>query len=337
MKFENLIKNPELRKELIIYILTTLVLFGLGFWISSGCALMLLAAGLLFSGLHIWFLNRRYVKLAELSSSIDRVLHQNEKLNISESEEGELAILKSEIRKMAVRLQESADSAKQDKLELSQALADISHQLRTPLTAMNLTLSLLTKEHVGEQRRTELLRELKRELSRIDWLVETLLKLSKLDAGTVSLVKERVPVGALIRRATQSLEIPMELRGQQLVLDYGDEWFEGDLAWSAEALGNLVKNCMEHTPEGGTVTVKAGQTAIFTEITVRDTGAGFDAEDLPHLFERFYRGKNAGAGSIGIGLALARSVAAAQNGTLRARNHPDGGAEFELRFYHTVV
>ena len=129
----------------------------------------------------------------------------------------------------------------------------------------------------------------------------------------------------------------MELKGQELILDLGGAALTADPAWTAEALGNVVKNCVEHTPEGGTVTVTARQTPIFTEICVTDTGPGIDPEDLPRLFERFYRGKNAGEHSVGIGLALARQIAAAQNGTLQAANRPEGGAKFTFRFYVGAV
>ena len=330
------LRNPELRRELLIYGLLTLAAFGLGFLISPGCAAALLGLGAACTGLHFFFLQRRYRALEALSRSIDEVLHGQNALRIEGSTEGELAILQSEIRKMAVRLQEAAAQTQRDKLALSEGLADISHQLRTPLTAMNLTLSLLSREGIEEARRLALTRELKQSLARIDWLVETLLKLSKLDAGTVALASRQVTVRELIDAATEPLGIPMELRSQQLRVQCADERFTGDLAWSAEALGNLVKNCMEHTPQGGEISITARQTPIFTELLVQDTGPGFVPEDIPHLFERFYRGKNAGAESIGIGLALARSVVAAQNGTIRAYNTAQGAC-FELRFYHTVV
>jgi signal transduction histidine kinase len=290
---------------------------------------------MLFTGLHVWFVHRRYHEIAELSRSLDRILHGQDQL-LDDSAEGELAILRSELRKMTVRLRDDADLLQKDKQELTRALADVSHQLRTPLTSMNLTLSLLAGE-ADEARRLRLTRELKRSLERIDWLVETLLKLSKLDAGVVRFEPAPLTAAALVDRALRPLRIPMELKAQELVLDLGDAALTADPAWTAEALGNVVKNCVEHTPEGGTVTVSARQTPIFTELTVSDTGPGIDPEDLPRLFERFYRGRHAGENSIGIGLALARQIAAAQNGTLQAANNPGGGARFTFRFYVGAV
>ena len=328
-------KNPDLKRELLCYCLTALLCSALGLLISPAAALLGLGAALACGGLHWRFQHRRYNEIAALSRSIDRILHGQDQL-LDDSAEGELAILRSEIRKMTVQLRDAADLLQQDKAALSQALADISHQLRTPLTSMNLTVSLLPGASEDAQR-LRLTRELKRALERIDWLVETLLKLSKLDAGVVRFEPIQITAAELTEQAVRNLRIPMELREQQLLLALANAALNVDPAWTAEALGNVLKNCVEHTPAGGTLTVAARQTPIFTEITVTDSGPGIDPADLPHLFERFYRGKDAGEHSIGIGLALARQIIAAQNGTIQATNSPDGGARFTLRFYVGTV
>ncbi len=328
-------KNPELRRELLFYGLMASTFGAVGLLVSPWAGLLGFCAGLAGGGLHWLFLHRRYRELAELSQSLDRVLH-NQAPVLEDSGEGELAILRSEIRKMTLRLRESIDRLGQDKQALSQSLADISHQLRTPLTSMNLSLSLLAQAREEEQR-LRLCRELKRSLERMDWLVETLLKLSRLDAGVVLFEPEPISAGALTELAVRALRIPMELREQRFEQDTGDAVLMADPAWTAEALGNLLKNCVEHCPVGGTVTVTARQTPIFTELSVTDTGPGIPQEDLPHLFERFYRGKNAEENSVGIGLALARQIVSAQNGTLQAANRPEGGARFTMRFYAGTV
>ena len=328
-------KNPELRRELLICGLVSLVLAGLGMLISPLCAAPVLLTAIIYTGLHIWFVHRRYNEIAELSRSLDRILHGQDQI-LEDNAEGELAILRSEIAKMTLRLKESSDRLSDEKQELTRALADISHQLRTPLTSMNLTLSLLGRE-TEPLRRAELVRELRRSLERIDWLVEALLKLSRLDAGVVVFEPETLTAADLAERALGPLRIPMELRGQSLVLATGEAALTVDPAWTAEALGNVLKNCVEHTPEGGTLTLAARQTPVFTELTVTDTGPGIDPEDLPHLFERFYRGRQAGENSVGIGLALARQIVTAQNGTIQATNRQDGGARFTLRFYVGAV
>ena len=275
--------------------------------------------------------------MAELSLRIDRVLHGCDNALITEHNEGELSILESEIRKMTVQLKESADLLRAEKAGLSRAMEDIFHQLRTPLTALNLEAALLVEEDLSYERRVRLTREVRRQLQRVEWLVEALLKMSRIDAGTVEFRKDTVILRELVDKAAEPLSIPMELRGHRLEVTVNDEAYTGDLAWSAEALGNILKNCMEHTPAGGTISVEAEETALYTQITIWDDGPGFVKEDIPHLFERIYKGKNAGSESIGIGLALARMIAAEQGGTITADNPAEGGARFVIRFYKSVI
>lgn len=218
---------------------------------------------------------------------------------------------------------------------LGGVMADISHQLRTPLTAMRLTLSLLEQEELTPQRRLALMRELKKLTGRMEWLVEALLKMAQLDAGTVVFHPQDTTAAELVRRAAEPLEVPMEVRSIRFTAQVGEERLTCDVPWSTEALGNILKNCMEHAASW--VQVTARETAIFTEITVQDDGPGFDPEELPRLFQRFYRGKNAGENNFGIGLSLSRQVLAQQNGTVQAENVLTGGARFILRWYKGTI
>lgn len=285
-------------------------------------------------GLWALLLYRRNRRLRRLSEDLDRLLHDGTPLPISQYREGELSILATQLQKVTLRLLESAERSHSDKIELSDALANISHQLRTPLTAMNLTATMLSAEELSRSRRQELTAELRNLLHQTHWLVETLLKLSKLDAGTVTMAQEEITVQQLLRHALAPLAVPMDLRDQRTELRCAEERFVGDLRWTAEALGNVLKNCMEHSPTGGTITVSAAETALYTAITVEDEGQGFAPEELSHLFERFYKGAH--STGYGIGLALARTIITAQNGTIRAMNTATG-AKFEIRFYKTVV
>lgn len=326
--------NKELRRSVIGFGVISAVLVTAGFLTSVPAGLLALLGCAAFTALHLCTEVSRYRQLAKISQDLDGLLTNGKTLSIRDYDEGELSILANQIQKMALRLTESAEASKADKLYLADSLANISHQLRTPLTAMNLTVTMLREEDLTEEKRMELTGELRKLLTRVDWLVETLLKLSKLDAGTVRLAREVVPVRELIVRATAPLEIPMDLRNQKLVVDCREEMFLGDMTWSAEALGNILKNCMEHTPEGGTITVHAQETALYTQIEVTDTGAGFAPQDLPHLFERFYKGS--GSSGYGIGLALARTIITSQNGSVTAANH-ETGARFTMKFYKQVI
>lgn len=331
-----LMKNPEVIKITLLFLVAGVAFSLAAFLFDTNAGFLMLGAWAFFLIVFLWFTGRRYNALAELSLSIDRILH-GEQLSIAECKEGELSILSSELQKMLNRLKEQAEALQQDKITLSDAIADISHQLRTPLTSMNLTVSLLRKSELSPEKRITLLRELNKSLSRIEWLVEALLKISKIDAGTAVFRRDMVSVKELIEKACENLLIPMELKEQTLSVSVRDESFVGDFQWSSEAIGNIVKNCMEHTPVGGEIRIEAEETALYTQLIICDNGVGFAKADIPHLFERFYKGSNASAESVGIGLALSRMIIAAQNGVITAANHPKGGAMFTVRFYKGVI
>lgn len=328
--------NRELRYSLIAYTVVTAIMAAIGFCVSALTGILILAAYLIAVTIFLLTERYRYRKLQKLSSDLDNLLISGTPLPIAEYDEGELSILANQIQKITLLLKESAELVKADKKYLADSLADISHQLRTPLTSMNLTASMLCNPELSTEKRIELSRELRNLLARTDWLVETLLKISKLDAGTVKLIQNPVRVKDLIDRAAEPLAIPMDLRNQRLIVHCKEESFIGDPVWTAEALGNILKNCMEHTTEGGIVTVIASETALYTQIEVQDTGSGFDPKDIPHLFERFYKGSNASENSYGIGLALARTVITSQNGSVKAMNG-NSGAKFVIKFYKQVI
>lgn len=307
-------------------------------WAAGMWAGILAAAGgLCITSLWLWLTGRRYRRLEQLSADLDRLLHGSREIDLEQYQEGELSILINQVQKLLLRLTEQSEVLKKEKVYLSDSLADISHQLRTPLTSLHLILSRLQKETEGTERR-RLSYEGIQLLERLDWLVNALLKISRIDAGTAVFARDWVSAQELAGKALSPLSIPMELREQQVICDIQkDAGFTGDFAWSAEALGNILKNCMEHTGPGGTIRLKAEENRLYTEFVVEDNGTGIDPEDLPHLFKRFYKGKNASDSSVGIGLALSRMIVGCQNGTLKAENRPEGGARFVLRFYKGVV
>lgn len=328
--------NKELRHSLMAFVIVTAVMTIIGLCVSAVTGILILLSCLIVITIFLLTERYRYRRLQRLSTDLDNLLISGTPLPIAQYNEGELSILANQIQKITLLLKESAEVVTADKKYLADSLADISHQLRTPLTSMNLTASMLRNPELTTEKRIELSKELRNLLTRTDWLVETLLKISKLDAGTVKLIQNSVRVKDLVSRAAEPLAIPMDLRNQQLSIHCKEETFTGDPIWTAEALGNILKNCTEHTPEGGTITVTVSETSLYTQIEVEDTGAGFNPKDIPHLFERFYKGVNASENSYGIGLALARTVITSQNGSVQAMNG-ETGAKFVIKFYKQVI
>ena len=330
-----LLRNAELRIQFVVYMLFTAVGTGLALWAAPQVSLLFLVLFLAMAGYHFYVTKQRYVRLERLCTEIDAILHGSEQKTLSEYKEGELSLLRSEIMKLVIRLREQNDLMRRDKERMADLIADISHQLRTPLTALHLTLASMGGEE-GEDIRKEHLLELRKLITRIDWLVESLLKIARLDAGMIRFQKQRVSFGELLKKAAEPFEISMEVREQNLAVS-AEGGFTGDLSWTAEAVGNVMKNCLEHMKDGGTLFVTANENALYSEILIRDEGEGIAKEDLPRLFERFYKGKNSGEQSIGIGLALSRMIVTGQNGIIKADNHPQGGAVFTIRFYKGII
>ena len=303
-----------------------------GFLIDRAAGMLVLGVTGGFGGLFFVFMRVRYRKIAELSELIDLVLHYGERVDIGDEEEGELSILRSEITKMTVRIREQNDALKREKKHLADSLADIAHQLRTPLTSANLVLTLMENDPDKGERK-KLLRECEELFSQMDWLLTSLLKLSRLDAGIVEFNTEDVDVAGLVEEAVSPLLIPMELHDITLQKDVpADIRITGDAGWLSEAIKNILKNCMESAGDGGKIEIACEDTLLYTELTVKDNGAGFEPEQLHHIFDRFYRGKKENASGYGIGLALSKTIINRQNGTVTAKNHPAGGALFTIRF-----
>jgi len=304
----------------------------LGFTINMAAGILAIAFAAACGTAFYVYTKARYKSIARISKQIDLVLHNADRLGLDEPDEGELSILHSEITKMTLRIREQNDALKKEKVHLADSLADIAHQLRTPLTSANLILSLLAN-NPDENERKAFVRETEELLVRMDWLIISLLKLSRLDAGVVVFQSEAIEVSGLIHAAVRPLLILMELRDIDLHIDAPKEMIiQGDSGWLSEAIQNILKNCMESAGENGKIEISCTDNPLFTEINIHDNGAGFEKEDLPCLFDRFYRGKSANAAGYGIGLALCKMIITRQGGTVTAKNHPQCGAIFIIRF-----
>ena len=334
-----LLNNGELRREYAVSCLVMVIVAAASLCFSLKAAIAVLIVSLILLMVRVLFDIRRYRRIAALSDNIDQILHGAEKVEFEEYKEGEVAVLSSEIHKMVIRLREQASQLLADKRFLSDSIADIAHQLRTPLTSMNIVVDMLSDEELSDDKRFDLLGEMMQSLSRIEWLINTLLKMSKIDADTVFFETKSYSLKEMLTRASDSLAVPMDINGVSLKMEVPeDASIRGDMMWTCEAIGNILKNCMEHTPSGGLIEIKVKDTPIFSEIVIADTGTGIDAEDIPHVFERFYRGKVALNTSIGIGLALSKMIIERQSGTIRVENRPEPetGAVFTIRLYKST-
>lgn len=334
MKF---FRNPEIKYFILLLLIISLIGIIGSFIINISAGILMIIICILFSLCILIFMKYRYNRLSKLCNYLDNVIQGNYNLEPEDNYEGELSILKSQIYKTSIAMREKAEILTKDKIYLSDSLSDISHQLKTPLTSMLLILSLMKKSDLTSEKRFELIKELDTLINRMDWLVTSLLKISKLDAGTVQFSNNPVNVKELINISCNPLLIPMELKNITLIIS-GDDYayFNGDMSWSVEAITNIMKNCMEYTPHDGKITINYSENPLYTQIDISDTGIGISDKDLPHIFERFYKGSNSSQSSFGIGLNLSKKIIQKQNGTIKA-NNTSNGSIFTIKFYKSTV
>lgn len=279
-----------------------------------------------------------YIKdknIKKISMQVNQILFQQKDLYVKEFKEGNLSILESEIIKLINRLNEQNKLLSQDKVLLKQSLEDISHQIKTPLTSLNLIQERL--KVANEQEVKSLLKQQQQLLDKIEWLVVSLLKMAQLDVGTIELKKEEIDIQNLITNLIKPFEILIDIKELEIVVDKKIQSIKDkDYHWTLEALSNIFKNCVEHLPHQGIITITIDHNPLYDEIIIQDNGVGISNEDLPHLFERFYKGNNATQQSVGIGLALSHMIIEKQNGTITVENtYP--GVKFTIHFYHEVI
>lgn len=325
-----MLRNREFTRFLIVLLATGALASCAGFFVSFAAGVTATACSLLFIMLLLVFTARRYAQIRRLNDYLKRINTGDYSLDVRDNAEGELSILKNEIYKVTAALRERGDAMQREKAALADALSDISHQLKTPLTSMLIMTDLLCDANLPEPQRGTFAARMRLQLERLQWLVSALLKISRLDAGTVQFDPHPIALKALIAKACTPLLIWMELKNVSLHIDAGEAMITCDENWTAEALLNVVKNCAEHTPEGGEVRIACEENPLFTQIRVTDTGPGIDPADLPHIFNRFYRGKNASEDSAGIGLAMASAIAQKQGGSITASSSSRGSV-FTLR------
>ena len=257
-------------------------------------------------------------------------------MNIDDNTEGELSILKNNLYKVITLLQSQNEYLKNDKLYLADSIADISHQLKTPLTSMMVMCELLENEEKPDKRQ-EFVSVINNQLSKMKWLITNILKISKLDADATEFKRDEVSISKVLDDSLKPFALTAELKNIVIQNGANDFVFNGDASWTVEAVSNIVKNCLEHTNDGGKITISSDSTNLYNKLTISDNGCGIAEEDLPHIFERFYHGKNSSKDSVGIGLALAKTVFEKENASVIVESEQGRGSVFEIRFYKSVI
>lgn len=264
-------------------------------------------------------------EIDKITKYLEAINDKNYTLKIDENSEEELSILKNELYKVTVMLRENASNTLKDKINLKRALEDISHQLKTPLTSILIILdNLIDNPEMDYQTRVEFLHDLKRETTRIQSLIQSILKLSKFDSNTVQFIKQDIYLKQIIDEAIKNTGSLADLKNIKINVEGNKEIkLNCDLLWQIEAITNILKNCIEHSKENTQIDIKYNNNSVYSYITITDYGEGISKEDLPHIFERFYRGKNSSNESIGIGLSLSKTIIESNNGIVSVESNSD--------------
>ncbi|MFR1739166.1 MAG: sensor histidine kinase [Clostridia bacterium] len=273
-------------------------------------------------------------KINEITKYIEEINRGNYKLNIEENTEDELSILKNELYKITIMLKEVAENSQKDKTTLKDSLSDISHQIKTPITSILIMLdNILSDENMPEDIKKDFIKDIKREIINIKFLGESILKLSKIDSNSIKFIKKEVFIKDIINEAVKNVSMLSELKNIEIIVS-GDDSIKTicDLKWQVEAITNILKNCIEHSYENRKIYINYNQNNMYTELKIEDNGTGIDAKDLPHIFERFYKGKNSSSDSVGIGLALSKSIIESNNGYIQVDSELNKGTTFIIKY-----
>ena len=288
----------------------------------------LISALLLFI-INFIYIKSIYKKIAKIDKYMNNILNDDYSINIKDYCEGDISNLKNDIYKMTIKLKEQSELLIKEKKYLEETLQDISHQIKTPLTSMYMINDILTNEK-DENIKKEFLIKNKNQIERIEWLVTSLLKLSRLESGTVKLKKEKINLKELVDKSIEPINVLLELRNIKLTKNIIDVNLVVDINWTVEALLNVIKNACEHTVDK--IEIVGSTNPLYTEIKIIDNGSGISKKDIKHIFERFYKG-NHNKESIGIGLNMSKKIINLQNGLIEVESKEGVGSTFIIKLY----
>ena len=273
-------------------------------------------------------------ELKEINEYIKEVNNKNYSLKIEDNKDGELSRLRNELYKTTVILREAAENSEEEKEKLSIAIADISHQLKTPLTSIRIMLDNISDNpDMPQEIREDFIQDISKQVEHMSSLVISLLKITKFDAGTIKMENEEIDAKKLIDSVINNLAILIEIKEIEVITKIDEKAiFIADYKWQQEALTNILKNAIEHSQPKSNIYIIVENTSIFLKIKIKDEGQGIEQKDLKHIFERFYRAKNCNEDSIGIGLSLAKTIIEQNNGYIKATSEVGKGTLFEIKY-----
>ena len=270
-------------------------------------------------------------EVEKINEYIRKISNREYELKINENSEYELSKLKNELYKITVMLKEEAENSNKTKKEYQIFMEDVSHQLKTPLTSISIMLdNMLENSNMDRNIREVFLNEISRQIKNINWLVISLLKLAKLDSNTVEFEKKEILVKDIIQDAKKSLEIPLEIKEQ--IMEINGVKIVGDYNWEKEAITNIIKNCIEHTENNKKIYINYEENNFYTKVKIQDEGKGKGKDEIKHIFDRFFKGSNSSENSIGIGLAISKSIIEKDNGYIICTSEINKGTTFEIKY-----
>ena len=317
--FDYLKVNNELKQNIILTnILFIIILF------------------MLISITYLIFIKNQYRKINKIDKYMNKILNNDYSLDIRDYVEGDISTLKNDVYKMTIKLKEQTELSIKDKKYLEETLADISHQIKTPLTSMYVINDILSDNDLDKKSQIEFLNKNRNQLERIEWLVTTLLKISRLDSGMVTLKRDNINIDNLINKTIEPIKIMAELKNISIETNIETTNFYLDFNWTLEALTNILKNACEHTNNNGSIKIEVNENPLYLNIKIIDNGVGISESDKKHIFDRFYKGKT-NKDSIGIGLNMAKKNINLQNGEIECISKINEGTTFDIKFYKKVI
>lgn len=309
--------NQKITKKIIIYNISILLIFIL----------------IIVSIIKAYQL-KKAKNIKEILNYLKEINNKNYLLNITTNSEDELSLLKNELYKTAITLNEKERLSKKDKELLKDSLSDISHQIKTPLTSINLMLdNLIENKNLSSKEKDTLLLNIRHKISNINFLIQSLLTLSRFDANAITFKNENIKIRNLLAEAVRNVDAICDLKSIKINIEGSNSIsLYCDYKWQVEALTNILKNCLEHSKENSRIDISYTTNDLFTKIVITDYGTGMSEKDLKNIFKRFYKGENSHKDSIGIGLSLAKTIIEKNNGYITVQSELNKGTTFTIKY-----